>query len=133
MGSIQWNCPMPIGVAQLDEQHWGLHRHLWRLLRTLETVPFGALPEYRFIQLYEKTFEHFRTEEAFLQTIGYPDLVAHRFAHEKILDGFREGMSRWNAPSTPSLAELVEDFGKMTQHHYDEADCAFATWLEEKL
>ena len=55
MENLQWNCPAPVGIPPFDEQHWELHRQLWRLIRTLETDPNGALPEYRFVQLTEQT------------------------------------------------------------------------------
>ena len=87
-----------------------MHRLLLRLTATLEKDPGGALPEYRFIQLAEETSAHFKSEEAFLQAVGYPDLAAHRLEHREIIQRFWENQVRWDAPCAPPLADLVEAF-----------------------
>ena len=132
MEHIQWNCPAPIGIAQLDEQHWELHRLLWRLLQTLDTDPDGAVPEFQFIQLAKQTFDHFKSEERSFITLGYPGFVSHQIDHQRILERFRENLNRWNGPGAPPLVDLVEEFGRTTQRHLDTEDNAFAMWLEEK-
>lgn len=132
MRTVQRHAPAPVGVAKLDEQHVELDKLLGRLIETLESDPGGALPEFRFVQLAEQTYAHFRAEEDYLRTMGYPDLGKHRMDHQKILECFRRNLIRWNAPDAPPLAELVEEFAESTLRHMDQADRAFARWLEER-
>jgi hemerythrin len=132
MIDILRNCPPPVGVDLLDGQHLELHRLLWGLMRTLETDPKGFLSEYRFIQFVDQTTEHFRTEEEFLQAMGYPDFAAHRLDHDRILERFKNNLARWNAQNAPPLAEIVEEFVESTQGHLKTVDRAFVEWLEEQ-
>ncbi len=132
MGPVQRSGPAPVGIPQLDEQHRELHRLLLRLTATLEKDPGGALPEYRFIQLAEETSAHFKSEEAFLQAVGYPDLAAHRLEHREIIQRFWENQVRWDAPCAPPLADLVEAFADSVQRHLESADRAFTAWLESR-
>jgi hemerythrin len=126
------NCPASVGIAWLDEQHLELHRLLWGVLKILETDPSGALAGDRFIQLADQTSEHYRTEEGFLQTMGYPDLVAHRLDHERILERFKENLAQWNDQGAPPLVDIVEAFSESTQSHLKTVDRAFVEWLEEQ-
>jgi len=124
------NCPALVGVTRLDDQHQEMHRLLWGLLKTLETYPSGSQPEYRFIQFSDQTAEHFRTEEEFLETMGYPDLASHRIEHERILERLKEHMARWHTPSALPLIDLAEKFVASTQSHWKTVDRAYVEWLE---
>ena len=130
MENIRWRDPALVGVLVLDQQHRELLRLLHRLEKTLEADPGGALPEYRFVQLAEETSAHFKEEEAFLQGVGYPALARHRADHARILEGFRQSLARWDAPGAPPLVDLVKEFAQATQLHLEDADQAFAVWLE---
>jgi hemerythrin len=121
----------PLGVLQLDQQHRDLLRLLQRLERTLEADPGGALPEYRFVQLAEETSAHFQAEEAFLQAVRYPHLAGHRADHDRILEGFRKSLARWDAPGAPLLVDLVREFAQAAQAHLETEDQALALWLAE--
>jgi hemerythrin len=98
----------------------------------LETDPKGSLSEYRFVQLVNQTTEHFRTEEGFLETMGYPDFATHRLDHDRILERFRGEMVRWHTPSAPPLVDLVEEFAESTQRHLKIVDGAFVEWFEDQ-
>jgi hemerythrin-like metal-binding protein len=126
------NCPAPVGIDRLDEQRLELHRQLWGLLNILEKNPSGAIPENRFIQFADQTTEHYRTEEEFMQTMGFPDLASHRIEHERIVRRFKENMMRWNAPNSPSLVALVGEFAESTLKHSKMMDFAFVKWLGER-
>jgi hemerythrin-like metal-binding protein len=132
MAHTKWNCPEPIGFSKIDEQNAELDRLLRRLVGTLASDPGGALPEYRLAQLVEQTWEHFRTEEAFLQSVGYPELAAHQADHERIILKLRENLLRLEAPGAPPLTDLVEEFTGLTIAHLDTMDQAFIVWLQNR-
>jgi hemerythrin len=132
MAQAKWNCPETIGIPKIDEQNAELDRLLRRLVGTLATDPDGALPEYRLAQLVEQTSEHFMTEEAFLLSVAYPGLAAHRADHERIIVRLRENLLRLEAPGAPPLVDLVEEFTQLTIVHLETLDKAFSEWLEKK-
>lgn len=132
MAHTKWNCPEPFGISQIDEQNAELDRLLRRLVGTLATDPGGALPEYRLAQLVEQTWEHFRTEEAFLLSVGYPGLEAHRADHGRIILKVRENLLRLEGPGAPPLIDLVEEFTQLTLAHLETLDKAFIEWLENR-
>lgn len=85
MALIDWSDDLSIGVPEIDAQH----QHLVELVngfgeaaaRGRGTREVRALLE----ALYAYTVEHFAAEEAYMATIGYPDLDHHRVLHQQLL------------------------------------------------
>jgi hemerythrin len=128
---FRWDCPLLVGVAQLDGQHRLLHRLIMSLIRTLETNPGDSRAEACFSEIFENMVEHFKAEEEYLENYRYPDLVPHRFEHELLLDWFQDQSMQRNAPNAPPLLRLVKLLAEIIQRHHETVDRAYATWLEE--
>lgn len=129
MADLQWDCPASVGVDRLDEQHRVLHRLIMSLAGTLETSPGALGTEERFLEVFEKAVEHFKTEEDYLEARAYPDLVPHRFEHELLLDWFRDQMVQRTAPNARPLILLVQEIAEIIQRHHETVDKAYADWL----
>ncbi|MGA2079282.1 MAG: hemerythrin family protein [Holophaga sp.] len=130
MDAPRWDSPEPVGIPRLDEQHLQMHRLVTGLIRALEEDPGGAGAEDRFVELFHTTVEHFKTEEDYLEAHGYPDLVAHRFEHELLLDWFRDNLARRGGPSAPPLLQLAREYAEIIQRHQQTVDQAYVAWLK---
>jgi hemerythrin len=131
MDDFQWDCPEPVGVAQLDEQHRLMHQMITTAIRRVETRPGDLGSEGCFTEIFENMVEHFKTEEEYLENRGYPDLIPHRFEHELLLDWFQDQLVQRNAPNARPLVLLLKELAEIIQQHQDTLDRAYATWLKE--
>jgi hemerythrin-like metal-binding protein len=129
---LNWDRAQLVGVAHLDEQHRLHHRLVMDLLRTLETRPGDPAAEAAFIDIFENAVIHFRAEEDYLEPLGYPDLVRHRFEHELLLDWFRDQLALRDGPHPPPLIQLVKEIGTLFQQHHATVDQDYANWLRER-
>ncbi len=130
MNELKWDCAQLVGVAHLDEQHRLHHKLVMDLLQTLETQPSDAKAETAFINIFENAVIHFRAEEDYLEPLGYPDLVPHRFEHELLLDWFRDQLALRDGPHPAPLIQLVKEIGTIFQQHHATVDQDYATWLQ---
>lgn len=105
---LEWRDDWALGIDTLDEDHRRLVDHLNRVadLCGKKIDPPQSLdkpgrcdehPEStRIMQCLESLSEevkfHFEREEAFMKSIGYPDLADHKFEHISLLAELREMM-----------------------------------------
>lgn len=130
MEKLQWDPPSTVGVGLLDEQHHRMHRLIMGLAGDLQARPGDAACEDRFIEIFETIVEHFRAEEDFLQSRGYPGLKAHQFEHELLLDWFRDQMAQRTMPGKRPLALLAREAAEIIQGHQASVDRDYAEWLK---
>lgn len=85
MKEIKWNERFNIGVESID----GAHRKLFSIVGKLialnedETKQQHACREgIKYFKNY--TAQHFADEEAYMQSIGYPDLAVHKSLHDSL-------------------------------------------------
>ncbi len=132
MTELQWKPRYELGIPLIDEQH----KRIFFLLNQLHQSVIGRKSredvETVLQGLMRQTAEHFHTEEAFMEQMGFPGLEGHRGQHSKLLDGlhglevrFREGDA--------SMAMLVTTFlGSWLRHHIHEGDRTYADFLSKQ-
>ena len=83
----QWNEKYSLHVEKIDEQH----KELFRLSALVDALDKNTTKE-DIKELLNKFFiymrDHFRDEEAYMKSIGYPLLKKHHQLHQEIIDGF---------------------------------------------
>lgn len=92
LGTTQWTGDMSVGEAGLDNDHRQL-LSLFNQLATAEVLGNRSMIEYILDDLYHYTHEHFAREEQYMQSMGFPELEAHRRIHEALSD--RVARLRW--------------------------------------
>jgi hemerythrin-like metal-binding protein len=100
-------------LEELDEQHE-------RLLTLYESLigAFHSAPELMPSLLSETRAAlvgHFAAEEGFLESIGYPELEAHRLQHRTLLSH----LDRVVAQPAPSHDLLLASRDAVVDHHHD--------------
>jgi len=86
MGYIEWTQDLSVGVPELDAQHqrWiGMINELHDTLLHGDAEDLVAITGRMLRAMGEYVEEHFRTEEAYMEKIGFPGLDAHREVHHR--------------------------------------------------
>lgn len=85
MTLIEWSSELSLGIPEIDEQH----RHLLDLVNSFDEAARKGRGTREVRQLLDAlhayTVEHFAAEEAYMASIGYPDLDHHRVLHQQLL------------------------------------------------
>jgi len=124
--------PPPVGVDLLDRQHQRVHALLTQIRGALERDPGDPDAEELFKEVFLANVEHFKAEEDYLESRGFPELIPHRFEHELLLDWFRDTLARRPGPNAQPLAGVAREAAEQIRRHRETVDYAYAQWLEDQ-
>lgn len=128
---VVWDASMATGVESIDEQHQLLLEMLNELHEkmNLGEARQAVLDALQGLRAY--TAFHFQDEERLLLEKGYPELEAHKQAHQEFvskLDGFQEVV---NQDSLMAGLELLHFLKKWLTGHIKGTDMEYARWLHQ--
>ena len=108
--ALLWQKSMSVGNDAIDHDH----RYLISFVNTIELVLQSPEDKKSLIdsldQLYEYGEEHFQREEAIQRKIKYPQSLAHKHSHSKLLDQLKVVQEKVKAfETTEELAEYSTD------------------------
>jgi hemerythrin len=106
MTQERWATILDIGLPELDEQHKELIGYSNELLRAMADGHGKDVLEELFEKLLDYTDYHFAAEEAYMDSIGYPEAELHKKTHRKLridVGHFREKILS-GQPFTPQQA-----------------------------
>lgn len=81
MEKIVWSDEFNIGVPKIDGQHQRIVKMLNRMLTAPDATTRSETVSDILTDMTRYANEHFRTEETFLESCGYPNLPAHKQMH----------------------------------------------------
>ena len=121
MGNINWDNTFNIGVDEIDSQH-----KIW--VQALNDLHFALLSgntgnlisetKKAVITMYEYTCFHFKTEEAYMASVNYPDLLSHKALHDEF---------------AAEILELYNDIQEGKHVLSSEIMKKLTTWLQEHI
>ena len=83
--TLAWTEKLNLGVQEIDDDH----KQLVDLMNRLEVQSADgkgfAIIRATFMALIQKTEQHFEDEEAFMDSMHYPEATRHKFIHSKLL------------------------------------------------
>lgn len=83
---LKWSDRFSVNHTVIDTQH----RELFRLVGVVETLHLHKSNKSELAQLIKDLFnymrEHFKEEEAYMQSFGYPFLYGHQRLHQQIAE-----------------------------------------------
>ncbi len=109
-----------VGITQVDQEHHKLFEIAARVYDDLGAsteVATADLPG-AIAELLDYTATHFASEEALMETAGYPDLLAHKALHQHLLSRARDMAMR---------AELEQQYVPIELNHFT------VQWLTEHI
>ena len=132
--AIAWDPSLAIGVDPIDAQHRELFHRIDRLLEAsrLHTTAreVGSLLD--FLASYVR--EHFQTEEALMEAIGYPGAAEHRAEHLTFARELVELLSQHAAEGGTALlvVRVTSRATSWLREHIYRADKALGRYAAEK-
>lgn len=81
---IPWESKYAIGIDDMDQDHIEILECINVLIRAMNAENKNFIQD-SFHKLYEVTSEHFRVEEEFMESIGYPSFSSHQKVHTNLL------------------------------------------------
>lgn len=116
-----------LGVEEIDRQHRKLFDILGSVHDALLANDFSAGPTIRnaVVELLKYTTEHFASEEAIMDSSGYPALAAHKELHQHLLAQVRDIEIRAEFDAQFAPAELAEFLYAWLADHILAEDKAF--------
>ncbi len=131
--ALEWTSGLRVGIDEIDEQHQELFRRAERLILALKAGDRGEVePLIRYLSDY--VVSHFECEERWMARAEYPGLEAHRDAHVRFRDDFREMTREYQRKGpTPLMALTVHNWlADWLKQHIAGSDVALARWMESK-
>ncbi len=133
-----WNERYMTGIELIDSQHKRLFETINRLEAAYQEGTEEAEAKASLAFLARYTLEHFETEEALMQEIGYPMLPFHQKEHADLMarilamkakldSGFEIPLH--GADFAANMANFAADW---LAHHINEADMGYVQFAKEK-
>lgn len=132
MGSLylDWSDALSTGITEVDEDH----RHLLALYdRFSRAVGEGAgiaQMEQTLRDLIRYTETHFLREEAAMAEASYPDLDAHRRAHDTIIQQIQDVQNEATSPEDQAT-RLLAFLGRWLLGHILIVDMRFGEYMKQ--
>lgn len=127
---IEWDETMAIGVHDIDEQH----RLLLQMLNELhEKMSLGAAHQAvrdALQGMHAYASFHFADEERLLQEHGYPDLPAHRQAHQEFVQRLEDFQKVVEQDSLIGALEVLHFLKQWLVQHIKGTDKQFVPYLQ---
>jgi hemerythrin len=105
MSLVQWDDALSVGHDEIDRQHRKWIRFINDMHDALESGDpnrLGSIKDASLQQMMDYAKSHFEFEEKYMDAIGYPELAAHKQAH----DGFRKMISKIQADTERGFQPL---------------------------
>ncbi len=89
---MEWTEDMSVGVTLIDRQHGELISYYHAFVRALQSEDAARQARPALRALIDATRGHFADEERIMGNIGYPDFLAHREEHTRLLQDAEDFM-----------------------------------------
>ena len=93
MPIMNWEPSLSIGIQKMDDDHAEILKWMNQVFDLHECRAEPSEIIYAVEQLYHVTVVHFREEEEFFESIGFPGAELHKTIHKKLLDKLAKGVS----------------------------------------
>lgn len=128
---MQWRDHFKTGVPEIDEQHKKLFQIANQLEAAHNTNSMYQEMGRSLKLLVDYSMQHFKTEEAYMQKIGFPKLESHMAKHRDFMKQIMEVLVKLKSDKHVSPSQLI----KMTSHwifdHTLNDDIRIKHFLEE--
>lgn len=82
---FNWEDRFTVKVAKMDNQHKVLINYINKLAETMDTDDYSQIQP-AFTNMANYVVEHFKEEEAFFDSHGFPGAASHKLIHKKLLE-----------------------------------------------
>jgi hemerythrin-like metal-binding protein len=133
-----WSEKYATGIGLIDAQHRRLFQAINRMEEAYRAGTEEAEAQESLAFLARYTLEHFETEEALMQEIGYPMLEFHRKEHAGLMTRILEMKTKLDEGFLTPLhgadfaAHMANFAADWLAHHINEADMGYVQFVKER-
>jgi len=125
----QWEPRFSLNHPVIDAQH----QQLFQLVAQAYTLPpHASKSEIKaiFVELFNYMATHFKDEEAYMESIGYPKLQEHKVRHEAIIEQMTKILK--TSPTIEKVRlSLLEQAKEWLVEHILHADLEIEAWRKK--
>ncbi|OUR60840.1 hypothetical protein A9Q74_11900 [Colwellia sp. 39_35_sub15_T18] len=107
MTALIWDEGMSVGIEAIDEDH----KQIIAILAKLTSAQYGKILTQEiddiFTELSDYVSKHFAREEALLEKVSYPELIAHKQSHQAFIDKLPELKQQWLTQDNLTTSESI--------------------------
>lgn len=120
-----------MGVLRFDDEH----RHLVGLLNRVQQTLSEARAEPELVSLLPElgwlVRNHFQAEEQHMREYGYPELAAHRHAHEQLAAQTAIELEQLRVAPAADAGRAFASLACLLLDHIERVDGAYGAYLEQ--
>lgn len=124
-----WSESFAIGDTFVDAQHKQLFSILSRLHWSMDNGDSQALVEKTLNELIDYTQQHFRDEEALMESVQYPGLANHKAQHDELINKVEDMMEEFLDGEPVLTIELLIFLKEWLISHIAEEDAKIGRFL----
>ncbi|NQZ94463.1 MAG: bacteriohemerythrin [Moritella sp.] len=110
MISLEWNEEMSVGIDEIDTDHKKILSIISSIIDAIDTNCNAETIEKYFSDLTACTTDHFKQEEALMQTLAFNDFIEHQKGHQTFLNQLPELKNKLLNSNNVEAAEQVSQF-----------------------
>ena len=132
MDLINWNYSFSVGVDEIDSQHKIWIQTINDLHVALCLGNTGNLiseTKKAVTTMYEYTCFHFKTEEAYMESVNYPDLLSHKALHDAFSEEVLQIYNDVQADKHVLSSEIMKRLTTWLQEHILQVDSKIGLYV----
>lgn len=118
---LEWDDTFSVYNPKIDEQH----KFLFQIISSIPEEFSKDDAQRALLQLAFHARKHFKTEEQFMETMGYPDLEKHKRHHTTLINQLKEA-AETNFPDRHSLIQFKQFIINWINNHFLDEDMDYA-------
>jgi hemerythrin len=130
--NLVWSSEFSVGVNQMDEEHTTLFALFNDVCAALEENRPAEEVEPILSEFFNRTRQHFASEEALLRSAGYPSLPGHLDHHHDLDILLNEYMRRFQQGELGDSGNLLRFLRQWLVRHIHHEDKEYGAWLNSR-
>lgn len=90
MALMEWNSELDVGVQKMNDEHKDILDVMNQLYDAKQAGKSGPYIVKIVEELGRITSDHFASEEAYMESINYPELTSHKLIHKSLLEKYTQ-------------------------------------------
>lgn len=129
---IQWKDEYSVGVQVLDDDHKKLVQLLNQFTTAYDYAMSESFERQALADLVDYTKTHFSREEKIMEENDYPDIVAHKAQHKKMIAQVETFVELYNLKGHDALDEVSHFLSKWLINHINGTDQQYTAHLNSR-
>ena len=129
---LKWSDDYSVGITSIDDQHKKLINLINQLQTAIDYSTGGAYEREALDELVDYTKTHFSYEEGLMEQNEYPDFVAHKAQHVKMIKVVENVLAEYEKDPDTAMSNAVSYLKDWLIKHINGTDKEYSRYLISK-